>query len=337
MLIKENYSLLSHNTFHLPAIADYFVSYSSVEELQTILNSGFLNDRKYFHIGGGSNLLFTSDFKGAIFCSDVKGYKLVKEDDAHVYLRVGAAEVWDDFVAYAVEHNWGGAENLSLIPGVVGSTPVQNIGAYGVEAKDLIFEVEAVELASGAMRKFSNADCCFGYRDSFFKQEENKNKFFITNVTYKLDKQASFNISYSGVMEKLKEKGEVSLKTIRETIIEIRESKLPDTEKTGNAGSFFMNPVIPIAQFRNLVEAYPEIPSYPASEGFVKLPAGWLIDKAGWKGKSHGKAGVHKDQALVLVNNGGATGAEIIELSDLIRADVEKKFGVKIYPEVIFL
>jgi UDP-N-acetylmuramate dehydrogenase len=336
MIIKENISLLSYNTFGIDAKADYFIEYSSVEELQTALKSEIVKSNRLLHIGGGSNLLFMKDFKGVILHSAINFIKKVSEDADTVMLEAGAVVNWDDFVAYAVENGWGGVENLSLIPGEVGASAVQNIGAYGVEVQDVIIEVNAVEIETGELKIFSIEDCQYGYRESIFKKEL-KGKYIITSVVFKLQKQPEFKLNYQHLEAEVLKNGDITLQNIRQTIIAIRESKLPDPKIFGNAGSFFMNPVISKAHFNELLAQYPQMPHYFVSETEEKVPAGWLIDQCGWKGKQIGNAGVHDKQALVLVNKGGATGAEIVYLAEQIQASVKTKFGIELRAEVNFI
>lgn len=336
MQLQENISLKPYNTFGIDANTRYFLEYASLSELQEHVQSGFLKDKEFYNIGSGSNLLFVNDYKGLILHSCIKGFELVSESESEVLLRVGAGVVWDDFVAYCVEQGWGGVENMSLIPGEVGSTPVQNIGAYGLEAKDVISRVEGIRLPDGEKQTLSNEDCCFGYRDSIFKHDL-AGKFIVTHVVFHLDKKPVFHLDYGSIQDELKKYPEINLKTIRQAIIAIRESKLPDTKKLGNAGSFFKNPVVAMAKFETLLAIYPKMPHYPVSAEEVKIPAGWLIEQSGWKGKAHGNAGVHADQALVLVNYGNASGSEIVELSKLVAASVKEQFDIEIHPEVIFL
>jgi len=336
MIIKENISLLSYNTFGIDAKADYFIEYSSVEELQTALKSEIVKSNRLLHIGGGSNLLFMKDFKGVILHSAINFIKKVSEDADTVMLEAGAVVNWDDFVAYTVENGWGGVENLSLIPGEVGASAVQNIGAYGVEVQDVIIEVNAVEIETGESKIFSVEDCQYGYRESIFKKEL-KGKYIITSVVFKLQKQAQFKLNYQHLEAEVLKNGDINLQNIRQTIIAVRESKLPDPKIFGNAGSFFMNPVISKAHFNELLAQYPQMPHYFVSETEEKVPAGWLIDQCGWKGKQIGNAGVHDKQALVLVNKGGATGAEIVYLAEQIQASVKTKFGIELRAEVNFI
>jgi len=336
MIIKENISLLSYNTFGIDAKADYFIEYSSVEELQTALKSEIVKSNRLLHIGGGSNLLFMKDFKGVILHSAINFIKKVSEDTDTVMLEAGAVVNWDDFVAYTVENGWGGVENLSLIPGEVGASAVQNIGAYGVEVQDVIIKVNAVEIETGEPKTFSVKDCQYGYRESIFKKEL-KGKYIITSVVFKLQKQAQFKLNYQHLEAEVLKNGDINLQNIRQTIIAVRESKLPDPKIFGNAGSFFMNPVISKAHFNELLAQYPQMPHYFVSETEEKVPAGWLIDQCGWKGKQIGNAGVHDKQALVLVNKGGATGAEIVYLAEQIQASVKTKFGIELRAEVNYI
>ena len=336
MIIKENISLLSYNTFGIDAKADYFIEYSSVEELQTALQSEIVKSNRLLHIGGGSNLLFMKDFNGVILHSAINFIKKVSEDADTVMLEAGAVVNWDDFVAYTVENCWGGVENLSLIPGEVGASAVQNIGAYGVEVQDVITEVNAVEIETGELKIFSVDDCQYGYRESIFKKEL-KGKYIITSVVFKLQKQPEFKLNYQHLEAEVLKNGDINLQNIRQTIIAVRESKLPDPKIYGNAGSFFMNPVISKAHFIELLAQYPQMPHYFVSETEEKVPAGWLIDQCGWKGKQIGNAGVHDKQALVLVNKGGATGAEIVYLAEQIQASVKSKFGIELRAEVNYI
>ena len=337
MNIQHNYPLLAHNTFGMDVEASVFVEYESVTELKEILLHQLCPEGKWLHIGGGSNLLFTGDFDGMILHSAIKGFEVVSENEDEVLVRAGAGEVWDDFVAYTVEKGWYGAENLSLIPGEVGASAVQNIGAYGVEAKDLIVKVDTLEVETGKERVFGNEECGYAYRESVFKHEL-KGKYIVTSVTYRLSKHPSYRLDYGNVRSELEKRGcELTLENVRRTIIDIRESKLPDPKVQGHAGSFFMNPIVPRPLFEELLGKYPSMPSYEVDAERVKIPAAWMIDQCGWKGKRMGNAGVHDKQALVLVNCGGATGQEIIALSEEIQRSVFDKFGVRISPEVNFI
>lgn len=328
------YSLLSHNTFGIDVSAARFLEYASVEELQQQIAQGAVTT-PFLHIGGGSNLLFTKDYDGLILHSRIEGIEVTEEDERTVSVRVGAGVVWDDFVAYCVAHGWYGAENLSLIPGEVGAGAVQNIGAYGVEVKDLITAVETVNI-QGDQRVYSIEECGYAYRNSIFKRPENKS-VFITYVRFRLSKEEYYTLDYGTIRQELGKYPELTLPVVRKVIIDIRESKLPDPKVMGNAGSFFMNPIVSKEKLLALQQEYPQIPYYELSDGQVKIPAGWMIDQCGWKGKSLGPAAVHDKQALVLVNRGGAKGSDIIALSDAVRASVREKFGIDIHPEVNFV
>ena len=320
------YSLLPYNTFGIDVSASRFLEYASVAELKEYIAQGAVTT-PFLHIGGGSNLLFTKDYDGLILHSRIGGIEVTAEDSQTVSLRVGAGVVWDDFVACCVEHGWYGAENLSLIPGEVGASAVQNIGAYGVEVKDLITAVETVNV-QGYGRVYSVEECEYAYRSSIFKRPENKS-VFVTYVRFRLSKEERYTLDYGTIRQEL-----ARLPIVRKVIIEIRESKLPDPKVMGNAGSFFMNPIVAKEKLEALQRDYPRIPYYELPDGRVKIPAGWMIDQCGWKGKSLGPAAVHDKQALVLVNRGGAKGSDIVALSDAVRASVRDKFGIDIHPEV---
>lgn len=317
--------------------ASLFLEYVSVEELKLILaNKNFFHGQ-WLHIGGGSNLLFTGDYAGTVLHSAVRGYEVVSENETEVLVRVGAGEVWDDFVDYTVKNGWYGAENLSLIPGEVGASAVQNIGAYGVEAKDLIVKVEFIDVVTGEERTFNNEECGYAYRESIFKKEL-KGKTIVTYVTYRLSKMPVFHLEYGNVYGELEKRGyEVTLENVRHTVIAVREAKLPDPKVQGNAGSFFMNPIVLRAQYEALQQQYPDMPHYDVDNIRVKISAAWMIDRCGWKGKQLGRAGVHTKQALVLVNCGGATGEEVIALAGQIQDSVFRKFGIAISPEVNYI
>ena len=325
------YSLLPYNTFGIDVSASRFLEYASVAELKEYIAQGAVTT-PFLHIGGGSNLLFTKDYDGLILHSCIGGIEVTAEDSQTVSLRVGAGVVWDDFVACCVEHGWYGSENLSLIPGEVGASAVQNIGAYGVEVKDLITAVETVNI-QGYERVYSVEECEYAYRNSIFKRPENKS-VFVTYVRFRLSKEERYTLDYGTIRQELAKYPAPTLPIVRKVIIEIRESKLPDPKVTGNAGSFFMNPIVAKDKLEALQQDYPRIPYYELPGGRVKIPAGWMIDQCGWKGKSLGPAAVHDKQALVLVNRGGAKGSDIIALSDAVRASVRDKFGIDIHPEV---
>jgi UDP-N-acetylmuramate dehydrogenase len=337
MKIEENYSLLHHNTFNLDAKTRFFMEYYSEDELQRILRDEYFQESHTLHIGGGSNLLFINYFNGIIVHSAIKGMDVTEETDDDVFLRIGAGETWDDVVAFAVENGWYGIENLSKIPGEAGAAAVQNIGAYGVEIKDVVHTVETYNQLSFEKVVFSNADCQYSYRHSYFKNEHN-DPHIVTHVTLRLSKKQHFSLDYGNLKTELEKKGgEFTLKDVRDAVVSIRASKLPDPKVLGNAGSFFMNPIIPTEQFDKLKVKYPDMPSYPAGEGLVKVPAGWLIEKCGFKGKTHGEVGVYEKQALVIVNLGDAKGFEIALVAESIMEGVRDKFGIEIRPEVKYV
>ncbi len=326
----QNYSLLSHNTFGIEAKCCRYLEYADIKEAQQV--AAILRDTNlaYMIIGGGSNLLLTQDYDGIVVRSAIKGLSTLNSQ-----LTCGSGEVWDDVVAYCVNHQLYGAENLSLIPGDVGASAVQNIGAYGVEVKDLITEIEAVEIATGHIRVFQNEECGYSYRQSRFKHEW-KNRYLITHVTYQLQSVFEPRLEYGNIRAELERKGitKPTAQQLRQAIIDIRNAKLPDPKIMGNAGSFFMNPIVPKEKYEQLASLYEGMPHYTMDADHEKIPAGWMIDQCGWKGKSMGRAGVHDKQALVLVNRGGATGKEIVALCETIQRDVKEKFGIDIYPEV---
>lgn len=352
-MIKEykNYSLLAHNTFGIDAKCKRFLEYSSVEDAQEIARALTAADQPILIVGEGSNLLLTQDYPGTVIHSAIMGIEIVSAEDFaadttsvnisvkgpsdDVFLRCGSGEVFDDVVSFAVVHGLHGAENLSIIPGDVGACAVQNIGAYGVEAKDIIDKVEAVEIATGKVVVFDKADCEYSYRQSKFKHEW-RDKYLMTHVVFRLSKVFEPDLDYGNIRKSLAEKNieKPTAAELRQTVIEIRNSKLPDPKVLGNAGSFFMNPIVNREKYEFLAAQYPGMPHYVVDEEHVKIPAGWMIDQCGWKGKCLGRAGVHNKQALVLVNLGGATGQEVVRLCQAIQKDVAEKFGIKIHPEV---
>lgn len=332
----NNASLVKLNTFAIEAKAKLLIHYESVNELSDLIQSGITRRAKLLHIGGGSNMLFLNDFDGLVLHSEIKFISLLSENDEQVLIEVGAGVEWDNFVAYCVNKGWGGIENLSLIPGEVGASAIQNIGAYGVEVCDTLKEVNALHLQTGEPRKFNKVECQYAYRESIFKQSL-KGQYAITSVVFELQKKPIFKLDYQHLEEQVLKNGNITLQNIRKTIISVRESKLPDPKITGNAGSFFMNPVLPREQFENLLRSYPAMPHYFVSPNEEKVPAAWLIDQCGWKGKTVGNAGVHSQQALVLINKGGATGAEIAHLATLIQQSVIQKFGIQLTPEVNYI
>ncbi len=328
-------NLLPYNTFGISALASQFVEVNSVSQLHNLIQEKKLSEIPFLILGGGSNVLFTKDYAGLVLKNNLKGIKVTKKDENHIWVKAAGGEIWHDLVIHCVNKNWGGIENLSLIPGTVGAAPMQNIGAYGVEIKDTFEELEALNIQTGELEKFTNEQCNFGYRESIFKHEA-KGKYFITSVTFKLSKKPVLNTSYGDIEILLKEWDIVkpTIADISKAVIAIRQSKLPDPALLGNAGSFFKNPVIEFSVFEKLQKNNPTIKSFPASDGKVKIPAAWLIEQAGWKGKRFGNIGVHEKQALVLVNYGGGTGKELIDLAYKIIDSVKAKFGVVLTPEV---
>ena len=334
MEIHQNFSLKKYNTFGIEAKAKEFVAVHSVEELRTILHENAT--KKKFILGGGSNMLLTKDIDALVIHVDLKGKKVVKETDDHVWVESQAGENWHEFVLFTLEHNFGGLENMSLIPGNVGTTPVQNIGAYGTEIKDTFDSCEAMKIDTQEMKTFTHAECNFGYRESIFKQIV-KDQYIITSVTFKLTKRNHLiKTSYGDIIAELAKQNVTTptLKDVSNAVIAIRKSKLPDPKELGNSGSFFKNPIVSKTDFEPIHDKFPEMKFYEVSETEVKVPAGWLIEQAGFKGKRFGDAGIHKNQALVLVNYGGATGQEILAVSRDIQQTVFEKFGIHIEAEV---
>lgn len=338
MNIYENKSLKPYNTFGLEAKARMLVELETEDDIIDYLNTYGLKTDHTFILGGGSNVLFTRDFDGVVLKPALKGIEVTAEDDEYAWVTAFAGEEWDDLVQFCVERGFGGLENLSLIPGSVGAAPIQNIGAYGVEQKDHFYQLQAVSIRDQELKTFNREDCRFGYRDSIFKNEY-KRKYIITSVTYKLKKNPELNTSYGSISAELKNMKvrQPSVKSIAKAVINIRNSKLPDPEEYGNAGSFFKNPVVDKEKHDQLRTKYPELVSFEVGEDQYKLAAGWLIEKCDWKGKSVGHASVHKKQALVLINLGKAHGSEILHLSRMIRMSVEQKFGIKLEYEVNIL
>ncbi len=334
MNLQENFSLKAYNSFGIDVSAAFFAELNSVADIEICIQKGFF-EGNYLLLGGGTNILFTKNFDGVVFHNNLKGISLLEENANHVLLRAAGGELWHNLVLYAVENNWGGIENLSLIPGTVGASPIQNIGAYGVELKDSFYSLEAMHLVSGKMETFYFEDCAFDYRNSVFKNKL-KGKYIITSVTLRLKKQAQINSTYGAIQDILNAENisHPTIKDISNAVIKIRKSKLPDPHILGNAGSFFKNPEIPTDQFEILKNTFPKIPGYPTSDNLTKVPAGWLIEQCGWKGKRVGNTGAHKDQALVLVNYGGATGNAIYALAMDIKTSVKNTFGIDIQPEV---
>ena len=334
MELLSNFSLKNHNTFGIEAKAKEFVAVHSIDELQQILQENA--SKKKFILGGGSNMLLTKDIDALVIHVDLKGKKIIKENDTHVWVESQAGENWHEFVLWTLEHDFGGLENMSLIPGNVGTTPVQNIGAYGTEIKDTFESCEAMEISTQKMKTFSHSECNFGYRESIFKQEA-KDKYIITSVVFKLTKKNHIiKTSYGDIIAELSNQNvaEPTLKDVSNAVIAIRKSKLPDPKELGNSGSFFKNPIVLKTDFEPIHAKFPDMKFYEVSETEVKVPAGWLIEQAGFKGKRFGDAGIHKNQALVLVNYGNATGQEILAVSKDIQQTVFEKFGIYIEAEV---
>lgn len=338
MLILENFPLGSYNTFGIYSWSKYFVPVYDIEDIQELLSSKKMEGQNRFILGGGSNVLFTKDFDGWILKNEMKGFDKIKEDESHVWVECQGGENWHQMVLKCVKRNWAGVENLSLIPGSVGASPIQNIGAYGVELTDVFESLSALDLSSGELVKFDKKDCHFAYRDSIFKNDL-KGKYFLVSLVLKLKKNpefSDFNVSYGAIQKKLDEKNisELNIQVISDTICEIRNSKLPNPLKLGNTGSFFKNAIIDLSVFEKLKSAYPEIPSYPAGDDKIKIPTAWLIEKAGWKGKRKGQVGVYQSHALVIVNYGLSTGKEVFDFSESIIESVYEKFEIKIEREV---
>jgi len=336
MLIKENVSLKPYNTFGVEAIAKYFAVASNQDEVREILNWTKENNQKILLLSGGSNMLIVNDWDGLALKIEMHGIEIVESNEDEAIVKVNSAEVWNDFVQWCIERDLGGLENLSLIPGRAGTAPIQNIGAYGVEIKDTMTELTALEIATGQLRTFTNEQCKFGYRDSVFKNEL-KGQYLILDVSFKLTKKNhKLHTEYGAIRNELAQMGieNPTIKDVAQAVIKIRQSKLPDPKKIGNSGSFFKNPIIDQKLFNELKLKFPEIVGYPSGDDKVKVAAGWLIENAGWKGKRFGDAGVHKDQALVLVNHGNATGKEIYDLSEKIIQDIFEKYNIHLEREV---
>ena len=329
-----NYNLKGRNTFGMDVECRRFIEFYSEDELRQVIKSLTDADKPLFVLGGGSNVLFTKDFDGTVLHSAIKGHHATRMDGS-VFLRCGSGETWDDVVKLCVENGLYGAENLSLIPGEVGATAVQNIGAYGVEAKDLIFKIEAIDINTGQKREFSNEECDYSYRWSKFKGEW-KNQYVITFVTYKLSDTFVPRLEYGNIQSELDKRGikTPTVTQMRNVVKEIRKAKLPDPSVEGNAGSFFTNPIVTKSKYVQLVNGFGTVPHYLVDEENMKIPAGWMIEQCGWKGKLLGKVGVHSRQALVLVNKGGAEGKDVLKLCEAIQSDVMNKFGIEIKPEV---
>jgi UDP-N-acetylmuramate dehydrogenase len=335
MQITSNISLKNLNTFGIEAKAKYFTEIQSVENIIELLNSKEYKNNANLILGGGSNLLLTKDVNALVIKNNLKGISIVKETEDFVWVKCSAGEVWHEFVMWCIHHNFSGLENLSLIPGCTGASPMQNIGAYGVEIKDAFYELEAIHLGTGKQKLFSKSDCEFGYRESVFKHQF-KNQFIITSVTFQLSKKPTFHIEYGAIKQELEAMhiSELNIKAISQAVINIRSSKLPNPKEIGNAGSFFKNPEVSAEIYLKLKQGFPNLVAYPLENSNYKLAAGWLIEQSGLKGLQIGDAGVHKLQALVLVNYGKATGKEIFDLSTHVLQTVNAKFGVALEREV---
>ncbi len=335
MELQRDISLRAYNTFGMDVKARFFATFSNVAELQELLRLPEVQNLPKLILGGGSNILFTQDYEGLVLKNNILGIEITELDADYCLVKAGSGVSWHDLVVYTLEQELGGLENLSLIPGTVGAAPLQNIGAYGVELKDVFENLEAVHVASGELHSFNAEQCRFGYREIIFKNEL-KGQYIVVSVTLRLHKKPVYNTSYGAIAQTLAsmQVAELNARVISEAVCQIRRSKLPDPTQIGNAGSFFKNPEISVAQFNALQQEYPTIPSYPTTPGLVKVPAGWLIEQAGWKGRRFDAYGVHKDQALVLVNYGGAQGNQVRNLAHQIIDSVHEKFGIKLQPEV---
>ena len=333
--ILNNFLLKSHNTFGIATTAKYFSAITNTAILKQIIGQSIYQKEAKLVLGGGSNMLFTKKFDGLILYSQQKGFVKLNENKKNIWIKAYSGEKWHDFVQFCVENNWGGIENLSLIPGSVGAAPIQNIGAYGVEIKDVFYSLDAIDLKTGEKRQFLAKECQFAYRNSIFKQEL-KNQYFIEAITLKLDKQPTFQLNYGAILKTLDEMNvsQLSVKHISRAICHIRTQKLPNPNVIGNAGSFFKNPEVNADVFTNLQKKYVKMPYYFLTNKNIKIPAAWLIEQCGWKGKRKGNAGVYQNHALVLVNHGGATGKEIFDLSSEIQDSVMQKFGILLEREV---
>jgi UDP-N-acetylmuramate dehydrogenase len=336
--IKENISLKPYNTFGLDVSSRYFVEVNNLEELIRVLNNPSLNGQKKLFLGGGSNILLLNDYDGVVIKISFKGKEITQDEQEYAIVKAGAGEIWHEFVLFCLENDLCGVENLSLIPGTVGAAPMQNIGAYGAEVKDTFYALEALNLETLEVELFDAQKCNFGYRESFFKHE-GKSKYVILNVSFRLSKKPKVNVAYGAIQETLKAMGieNPSLKDVSNAVIQIRKSKLPDPAEIGNSGSFFKNPEISKEQYSQLKQEFPAIPGYEVSEEVIKVPAGWLIEQAGWKGIRKGEVGVHDKQALVLVNFGEGTGQQVADLAKEIQTSIKGKFGITILPEVNYI
>jgi len=337
-IVYENVSLKAYNTFGLDYEAKYFTTIAHVSELQSILSEPTWKQQSKLILGDGSNILLTQSISGLVIHNKIMGIKICDDTSQHVLIKIGAGENWHQFVMYCVQHHYAGIENLSLIPGTVGAAPIQNIGAYGVELKNTLHEISAISIEGNTEKIFTNEDCQFGYRDSIFKQAL-KNKYVITHVTLRLNKTPTFHVKYGAVRETLEamQVEHLSIRAISEAVIKIRQEKLPDPKKIGNAGSFFKNPIVSQTIFEHLQKQFPRIPFFQEKNALIKIPAAWLIEQCGWKGKRIGPIGVHEKQALVLINEGHGDGLALKNLNEAIQRDVYQKFGITLQPEVSIL
>jgi len=335
MRVERNISLKSYNTFGIEAFAKEFLEVADVESLQCFIRDTELSNKKLLVLGGGSNILFTSDFNGLVIKNNIQGIHAEESEDGTVLVRAGAGVVWDELVHYCMANGYGGVENLVSIPGNVGASPIQNIGAYGVELKDVFHSLEAIEIGTAEVKHFNKEECAFDYRDSVFKRHL-KGKYIISSVSILLRKDHKPDVSYGAIREQLNVMGvgDPGIKDLGAAVAAIRKAKLPEPEIIGNAGSFFKNPVVPEKRFLEIRNRYPDMPSYKGNHGLVKIPAGWMIEQCGWKGRSLGNAAVHDMQALVLVNRGNATGNDVIELAQSIKNSVKEEFGIELEFEV---
>ena len=335
MQIKENISLQPFNSFGIEVYAKYFASFNSIDQLQELIASTQHKKNTHLILGGGSNILFTKNIEALVMKNEIEGVEVIEEQDDFILVQVGAGMNWHQFVVYCIHHGYAGIENLALIPGSIGASPMQNIGAYGVEIKDVFHSLEAIDIHDGNTKIFTNSECEFGYRESIFKNKY-KDQFVITSVTYRLSKKPVFNTTYGAIQQEIDEMGikDLSIKAIAQAVMNIRNSKLPDPLKIGNAGSFFKNPEIETGEFEKLKVAFPSLVGYPTKKDIIKIPAGWLIEQAGWKGFREGDAGCYDKQALVLVNYGKATGLQILDLSERIIKSVQSTFGILLQREV---
>ena len=334
-MIQRNFSLQQFNTFGIDASAKLFASFGSVESLKSLLDNSELYNQQRLILGGGSNILLTKNFPGVVLKNEILGIDLMSQDATHFYVRAGAGVNWHEFVMHTVAEQMAGLENLALIPGCVGAGPMQNIGAYGVELKDVFHSLEALHIGDKTLHTFTAQECEFGYRESVFKRKA-KDQFVILNVTFKLNRLAVLHTSYGSIEEELEKMNIDNIKPhhVAQAVINIRSSKLPNPKDLGNAGSFFKNPVVPLHVYEKIAKDYNNAPCFPVNEVEVKVPAGWLIETAGWKGKIIDRCGVHSKQALVIVNHGGASGMEILDLSQRIIESIQEKFGITLEREV---